>query len=124
LSNWYNPNYPHNPGVNQQYPNSTQYYNQLYRQYESQIPQPPDLRQQYGTEFSQFRPTQPSTQDQLVLPRGYKYDIVATWGEDLGNGEKFGFNNDFTCYFGSNPNDGLLWVNHEYIGDMSIFVTG
>ncbi|WP_249597516.1 PhoX family protein [Peribacillus frigoritolerans] len=88
------------------------------------VPQEQGYRQPYGTRFSQFRPIRPSTQDQLILPRGYKYDIVATWGQDLGNGENFGFNNDFTCYFGSSPNEGLLWVNHEYIGDMSIFVTG
>jgi uncharacterized protein len=78
----------------------------------------------HGAPFSQFRPIQPSSQDQLILPNGFKYDIVATWGQDLGNNERFGFNNDFTCYFGSNPNEGLLWVNHEYIGDLSMFVSG
>ncbi|PLR92852.1 PhoX family protein [Bacillus sp. T33-2] len=74
--------------------------------------------------FHQFRPIKHSTRDQLIVPRGYKYDIVASWGDDLGNDEKFGFNNDFTCYFGNNPNDGVLWVNHEYIGNLSMYVTG
>jgi uncharacterized protein len=103
-------------------------YYQQYQQYYHYVPQPqtqPDVfRQPYGTSFAQFRPIRPSTQDNLILPRGYKYDVVATWGEDMGNGEKFGFNNDFTCYFGKNPNDGLLWVNHEYIGNLGIFVSG
>jgi len=111
MSNWY---YPYKP----------QFISEQYRQYYPHVPHPQPLRQHYGTRFSQFRPIRPSSQDQLILPRGYKYDIVATWGEDFGNGEKFGYNNDFTCYFGSNPNEGLLWVNHEYIGHMSIFVTG
>lgn len=119
---------PYNPQVTaqqyRQYPYYPEYAGEQYRQNDPNIPQPPHLGQPYGTRFSQFRPNQPSAQDQLILPKGYKYDIVATWGEDLGNGEKFGFNNDFTCYFGSNPNEGLLWVNHEYIGHMSIFVTG
>lgn len=107
LSKWYDPYY--------QQPSGQYYYN---------VPQPQPLRQPYGTHFSQFTPIRPSTQDELILPRGYKYDIVASWGEDLGNGEKFGYNNDFTCYFGNNPNEGLLWVNHEYIGHLSIFVNG
>jgi uncharacterized protein len=124
LSNWYGPYNPHVYG--EQYRQNPTYppYSTEQQQYNPNITESQNLRQPYGTQFSQFRPIQPSTQDQLVLPRGYKYDIVATWGEDLGNGEKFGYNNDFTCYFGSNPNEGLLWVNHEYIGDMSIFVTG
>ncbi|OMP66950.1 PhoX family protein [Domibacillus epiphyticus] len=102
------------------------YYSQyIAQQYKKNYPPSTfSVAQPYGTAFSQFRPIPPSDQDELILPRGYKYDIVASWGEDLGNGEKFGFNNDFTCYFGSNPNEGLLWVNHEYIGDMSIFVNG
>ncbi|MDQ0859857.1 PhoX family phosphatase [Bacillus sp. V2I10] len=111
MSKWYDPYYQQPSG-------------QYYRQYYFNVPQPQPLRQPYGTYFSQFRPIRPSTKDELILPKGYKYDIVATWGEDLGNGEKFGYNNDFTCYFGNNPNEGLLWVNHEYIGHMSIFVTG
>lgn len=97
-------------------------YYQQYLQYPSVNVQA--YRQPYGASFSQFRPIRLTTQDNLVLPRGYKYDIVATWGEEMGNGERFGFNNDFTCYFGKNPNEGLLWVNHEYIGNLGIFVSG
>ena len=100
------------------------YIPQFSRDYQPVTHQAHIIKNPHGASFSQFRPIQPSTQDQLILPVGYKYDIVATWGEVLGNNERFGFNNDFTCYFGSNPNEGLLWVNHEYVGDLSIFVSG
>src|SRR5262245_9821267 len=80
-----------------------------------------------------FDPITPSTDDRLLLPAGYRYDIVCAWGDALGSKipaagaggdvgeEKFGFNNDFLAYFPidgregkANPGEGLLWVNHEY----------
>lgn len=107
--------------VHWHHPYYSPYAIQQYRSPYSYMPQAGPLP---GTEFSRFYPIPPSAQDELILPGGYKYDIVATWGEELGNGERFGYNNDFTCYFGNNPDEGLLWVNHEYIGSMSMFVTG
>ncbi|RAV22276.1 PhoX family protein [Paenibacillus contaminans] len=72
-----------------------------------------------------FDAIDPSKEDKLILPKGYKYDIVAAYGDVINSkGDTFGFNNDFTVYFpinGSNEN-GLLWVNHEYSSD--IFVQG
>jgi hypothetical protein len=80
-----------------------------------------------------FDPILPSTDDQLVLPAGYRYDLICAWGDELysefpsqvpdrrGQKETFGYNCDFLAYFpmdaragGSNSRDGLLWVNHEY----------
>ncbi|USK39823.1 DUF839 domain-containing protein [Cytobacillus firmus] len=71
-----------------------------------------------------FKPIDPTDKDDLVLPRGYKYDVVAAYGDVINKkGDTFGFNNDFTLYF---PIDGdkrgLLWVNHEYSSDL--FVQG
>ncbi|WP_100330288.1 PhoX family protein [Bacillus xiapuensis] len=72
-----------------------------------------------------FKPIQPTDKDELVLPRGYKYDVVAAYGDVINKkGDTFGYNNDFTMFFpmrGSNDR-GLLWVNHEYISDL--WVTG
>jgi secreted PhoX family phosphatase len=72
-----------------------------------------------------FTPIASSTEDKLILPNGYKYDVVAAFGDVINKkGDTFGFNNDFTVYFpieGSN-NRGLLWVNHEY--SSGIFVHG
>lgn len=72
-----------------------------------------------------FKPIDPSDADDLVLPKGYKYDVVAAYGDKINNaGDTFGFNNDFTMYFpiDGSSNRGLLWVNHEYSSD--VFVTG
>ncbi|QOR67000.1 DUF839 domain-containing protein [Cytobacillus suaedae] len=72
-----------------------------------------------------FTPINPTDKDDLVLPKGYKYDVVAAYGDVINSkGDTFGYNNDFTMYFpinGSNER-GLLWVNHEYTSDM--WVTG
>lgn len=72
-----------------------------------------------------FTPIDPTDKDDLVLPRGYKYDVVAAYGDVINSkGDTFGYNNDFTMYFpinGSNER-GVLWVNHEYTSDL--WVTG
>lgn len=73
---------------------------------------------------SPFRPIEPTSRDELVLPRGYTYEVIAAYGDDIGNGETFGFNNDLTIFFpidGSSER-GLLWVNHEYTNPL--FVQG
>ncbi|WLR53318.1 DUF839 domain-containing protein [Bacillus tianshenii] len=72
-----------------------------------------------------FKPIAPSAKDDVVLPRGYKYDVVAAYGDVINKkGDTFGFNNDFTCYFPikNSSEEGLLWVNHEYTNAM--FVEG
>ncbi|MCM3760882.1 DUF839 domain-containing protein [Alkalihalobacillus oceani] len=73
----------------------------------------------------QFTPIKPTAKDEVVLPNGFTYDVVAAYGDVINQkGETFGFNNDFTMYLpinGSNKH-GLLWVNHEYSSD--VFVTG
>ncbi|KAA9031222.1 PhoX family protein [Niallia endozanthoxylica] len=72
-----------------------------------------------------FKPIEPSDVDDVIVPKGYKYEVVAAY-EDVINkaGDTFGFNSDFTQYFPINgsSNHGLLWVNHEYSSD--IFVHG
>ena len=69
-----------------------------------------------------FAPIEPTDADELVLPEGYKYDVVAKWGDNVpGADQPYGYNNDFTAYFpvdaldgGESSVDGILWVNHEY----------
>jgi uncharacterized protein len=74
-----------------------------------------------------FEAIRPSTKDELILPDGYRYDLICRWGDSLGSknpqgeAEFFGFNNDYTSFFpidalagGKNTKEGLLWVNHEY----------
>ncbi len=70
-----------------------------------------------------FTPIEPTDADELVLPEGFKYDIIRRWGEPVtSDGREFGFNNDYVAYFpidalenGTNSEDGILWVNHEYV---------
>ena len=71
-----------------------------------------------------FTPISPTNQDDLVLPKGFTYHVVAAYGDVINQkGDTFGFNNDFTMYFPIDGSSrGLLWVNHEYISDL--WVTG
>ena len=64
-----------------------------------------------------FTPIRPTTRDDLVLPSGYRYDIVARWGDRLpGTNARFGYNADFTAFLPlPDPGHGVLVVNHEYV---------
>lgn len=53
-------------------------------------------------------------QDELVLPEGYKYQVIAAWGDKVGN-SRFGYNNDYISFVETAPNEGYLTVNFEYI---------
>ncbi|ARU63437.1 hypothetical protein CBW65_22395 [Tumebacillus avium] len=65
-----------------------------------------------------FNPIQHSTEDKLLLPKGFQYNVVAAYGDVINAaGDTFGYNNDYTAFFplnGRNSDKGLLWVNHEY----------
>ncbi len=72
-----------------------------------------------------FTPVQPSEDDDIVLPDGFRYDVVRSSGDSLGNDQVYGDHNDFVAYFptdaldgGENSGDGVLWVNHEYVNPM------
>ncbi|MDQ0215272.1 secreted PhoX family phosphatase [Oikeobacillus pervagus] len=72
-----------------------------------------------------FTPIKPTDKDDLVLPNGFRYDVIASYGDVINKkGDTFGYNNDFTLYFPINNSSdrGLLWVNHEYTSDL--WVTG
>jgi uncharacterized protein len=62
-----------------------------------------------------FEPIEASDADELVLPKGFKYDIVRKWGDPVTSDRDYGYNNDFVAYFpidalegGENSEDGLL----------------
>lgn len=63
-----------------------------------------------------FTPIAPSREDRLVVPGGFRADVVAVWGDPVG-GERFGYNADFTAFLPlpGAPEEGLLWVNHEFV---------
>jgi len=61
--------------------------------------------------------------DDLVLPEGFRYDVIASWGDTFGPaGEpgrqiRFGYNNDYTGLLPIDGTDDEYWlfVNHEYV---------
>ena len=56
--------------------------------------------------------------DDLILPEGYTYDVVASWGDPVGT-SRFGYNNDYVSFVETAPGEGLLTVNFEYSGGKS-----
>jgi secreted PhoX family phosphatase len=46
-----------------------------------------------------FQPTGPSSEDDLILPAGYRYHVVAAWQDDLGGGQQAGYNHDWVGYY-------------------------
>lgn len=68
-----------------------------------------------------FTPIEPTDEDGLILPEGFRYDVVRKWGDQIIEDAPYGYNNDYVAYFpidapegGQISQDGLLWVNHEY----------
>ncbi|VXD20230.1 conserved exported hypothetical protein [Planktothrix serta PCC 8927] len=55
--------------------------------------------------------------DDLVLPEGFIYDVIATWGDKVGN-SRFGYNNDYVSFVATGENQGFLTVNFEYISSL------
>ena len=65
-----------------------------------------------------FTPIEPSLTDALVLPQEFESQVLALWGDRLpGTNTRFGYNADFTALLPlpSKKDEGLLWVNHEYV---------
>ncbi len=53
-------------------------------------------------------------QDDLVLPEGFTYNLIAAWGDRVGD-SRFGYNNDYLSFIETAPNEGYLTINFEYI---------
>lgn len=64
---------------------------------------------QQTAEFAQF-----TVVDDLVLPEGYTYDVIAAWGDPVGD-SRFGYNNDYISLVQTAPDEGYLTINFEYI---------
>tara|TARA_B100000524_G_scaffold264735_1_gene144740 strand:+ start:455 stop:2134 length:1680 start_codon:yes stop_codon:yes gene_type:complete len=59
-----------------------------------------------------------SDKDDLLLTKGLYYHTLIKWNDKISDQDTFGFNCDFTCFIPfdeKHPEDGLLWVNHEYV---------
>lgn len=72
-----------------------------------------------------FTPLQPSLEDKLQLADDLQYHVIARWGDAISTKDTFGMHCDYLAYIPldkNNPNEGLLWVNHEYLH--GVFLTG
>ncbi|HAC65478.1 MAG TPA: phosphatase [Cyanothece sp. UBA12306] len=65
--------------------------------------------QQQKKEYQSYK-----VEDDLVLPKGFEYQVIASWGDKVGN-SRFGYNNDYVALIETAPNQGYLVVNFEYV---------
>ncbi|WP_377480465.1 MAG: DUF839 domain-containing protein [Microcoleus anatoxicus] len=52
--------------------------------------------------------------DDLLIPEDFIYDIIAAWGDKVGD-SRFGYNNDYLSFVETSKDEGFLTVNFEYI---------
>ncbi|WP_102125330.1 PhoX family protein [Deinococcus planocerae] len=75
-----------------------------------------------------FRAIEPGNADTLTLPAGYRWQVLAPWGEVFTEGgREIGFNHDFVGFFpidmlegGVSSTDALLTINHEYVNPLFV----
>jgi uncharacterized protein len=60
--------------------------------------------------------------DDLVLPEGFTYDVIAAWGDRVGDSH-FGYNNDYLALVETDKNQAYLTVNFEYISPVPWLAT-
>ncbi len=95
-----------------------------------------------GARSTAYPTVAPTLEDRLVLPRGFRADVLAPWGAEIGGGLTAGFNHDWIGYYPidlleqgydlsapygflprrASSRDGLLSINHEYVN--ALFVSG
>lgn len=72
-----------------------------------------------------FKPLQPTAIDNVVVADGFTYRVLVKQGEAISDRDTFGSDNDYNAFIPfdvKNPNDGLLWTNHECMNPL--FVSG
>lgn len=83
----------------------------------------PYLLQINSSFFKDFKGIKPSDEDVLKLAKGLDYQVLIKWGDPINEKDTFGYNNDYTAFLPfdpANPNDGILWVNHEYVDPLFV----
>ncbi len=92
------------------------------KQPEKQFDKTNGKKVQSNKSFYNFTPIKPSSEDKVILPNGFKYDVLISYKDPINNkGDYFGNNNDHIEFLpidglssGNSSNDGYLFVNHEY----------
>lgn len=60
-------------------------------------------------------PIFPSTADDVVLVDDLEYDVLISRGDLINDKMAFGSHNDYIAYLPIDKNEGILWVNHEFV---------
>lgn len=55
--------------------------------------------------------------DELRLPPGFIYDIIALWGDECGD-SRIGYNNDYVSFVETGKGNGFLTINFEYVSPL------
>jgi len=87
-----------------------------------------------------FEGIAPSTEDALIVPKGYRAEVLIAWGDPVSDGPEFrqdasnsafeqewqwGMHNDGLVYFPiEGSRHGLIVQNHEYTDDVLLFPDG
>jgi len=77
-----------------------------------------------GGKSSSFRPIEFSDTDELALPEGFHHEIIRSSSDPLTANQVYGDHDDYVAYVpvdaleGKASEDGIHWVNHEYINPM------
>jgi len=64
----------------------------------------------------------PSTADDVVLADGLNYEVLISRGDYINDKMTFGSHNDYNAFLPTGKNEGILWVNHEYL--TPLFLSG
>ncbi len=60
----------------------------------------------------------PNSEDKVKLSAGLKHQVMLRWQDEISDKDTFGSHCDFLCFIPMEKgvkDDGLLWVNHEYM---------
>jgi uncharacterized protein len=82
-----------------------------FRPLKAPIPLPTDNRRL--EEFANYE-----IRDDLVLPEGFVYEVIAAWGDRVGD-SRFGYNNDYLSFVQTGRDAGYLTVNFEYVSPLA-----
>ena len=61
-----------------------------------------------------------TTEDDLVLAKGFTQSLLISWKDKISDVDYFGFNCDYTAFIPTGENSGIFWANHEYVNPLFI----
>ncbi|HET7735684.1 MAG TPA: PhoX family phosphatase [Nocardioidaceae bacterium] len=86
-----------------------------------------------------FVPVSPNVRDNVIVPEGYVYDVIAKWGDPIIKGapafdvhrqtpeaaaQQFGYNCDYVGIIHRTDDRAVMLVDHEYTDESLMFPTG